>query len=66
MLQKKHYQKWCFFYATILLMSSTPKYEEDNWMRFTDDSTEMNEEIEDEDDVDDLDIPSWANVTAEQ
>ena len=46
-------------------MSSTPKYEEDNWMRFTDDSTEMNEEIEEEDDVDDLDIPSWANVTAE-
>ena len=47
-------------------MSSTPKYEEDNWMRFTDESTEMNDEIEDEDDVDDLDIPSWANVTAEQ
>ena len=46
-------------------MTSTPKYEEDNWMRFTDESTEINDEIEEEDDVDDLDIPSWANVTAE-
>ena len=67
MLQKKHYQKWCFFCATILLMSSTPKYEEDNWMRFDGDhGTASPDDFEMEDDVDDLDIPSWANVTAEQ
>ena len=40
-------------------MSSTPKYEEDNWMRFTDDSTEMNDEIEEEDDVDDQDTGQY-------
>jgi len=43
-------------------MSSTPQYDEDkggNWMRFTDDSTEMNDEIEEEDDVDDLDTAQY-------
>ena len=40
-------------------MSSTPKYDEDNWMRFTDDSTEMNDEIEEEDDVDDQDTGTY-------
>jgi len=40
-------------------MSSTPKYEDNNWMRFTDDSTEINEEIEDEEDVDDLDSQDY-------
>jgi len=48
-------------------MSSTPKYEEDNWMRFDGDhGTASPDDFEMEDDVDDLDIPSWANVTAEQ
>ena len=40
-------------------MSSTPKYEDNNWMRFTDDSTEMNEDVENEDDVDDLDTGTY-------
>jgi len=46
-------------------MSSTPQYDEDkggNWMRFTDDSTEINGELdldEEEDDVDDLDTAQY-------
>lgn len=46
-------------------MSSTPKYEDDNWTRFIDDSTEINEEVEDEEDIDDLDTGTYNSQWSE-